>query len=59
MLTLRISETDAEKRIERYWATVEAEILDNVVKGRELWEAIIKDFQSSSKLWLEYVNFER
>ncbi|GAV03409.1 hypothetical protein RvY_13836-2 [Ramazzottius varieornatus] len=54
-----LQEMDVEKRIERYWATVEAETLDNLAKGRDLWESVMKSFQHSSKLWLEYISFER
>ncbi|KAG2225828.1 hypothetical protein INT45_007072, partial [Circinella minor] len=51
---------DPYYRIERYYAFVEHQLLDNEEKAREIWEERVnKRLGRSTDAWLSYIEFER
>ncbi|KAI9266585.1 hypothetical protein BDA99DRAFT_506099 [Phascolomyces articulosus] len=47
-------------RIERYYAFVESNLLDNETKAREIWEnRVIRKLGRHTDAWLAYIEFER
>ncbi|KAI8342565.1 hypothetical protein BC941DRAFT_389575 [Chlamydoabsidia padenii] len=50
---------DPYYRIEKFWATMEGNKLDNVDRAREIWEGIIKKQGRNPEAWINYIDFER
>ncbi|SAL95059.1 hypothetical protein [Absidia glauca] len=50
---------DPYYRVEKFWATVEGQRLDNVERAREIWDGVIKKQGRNTEAWINYIDFER
>ncbi|KAI8997340.1 hypothetical protein BDB01DRAFT_770691 [Pilobolus umbonatus] len=53
------SSRDPYCRIEKYYAYISANRLDNIEKARELWESIISRHGYDTESYIQYIYFER
>ncbi|XP_065663272.1 squamous cell carcinoma antigen recognized by T-cells 3 isoform X3 [Hydra vulgaris] len=50
-------EGDKDCVLMREWAFIEAKYLNNVKRGQELWDTVMKKHSKDANMWLEYINF--